>query len=346
MFQVAETIAFIVVRVLMEKMELTCVISIIVPVFKVEEYLDECVRSVLSQSDGSFELILVDDGSPDRCPQMCDEWKQKDPRIVVIHKANGGLSDARNVGLHAAQGDYVWFVDSDDWIATDAVENIKKTIYACSYPDVVVTQLYESKNGIVGQYGSYTKFPDYPMIITNQRFVCEGYPVLPSVRYIMKKCFMRDNKLAYIKGILHEDLPFSHMLISSAKRVALMPEFTYYYRIREGSIARSVSIRSCYSLIIGYKALVEYINTCVSLQNKLICLGLTYDYFHEIFIKLAPFIGKKEYACFMAEHGEYLKEEFGRVSKALSGKRKLLYYVYRLSPTLYARLLYWKKERS
>ena len=88
-------------------------VSVIVPVYKVEGYLDECIQSIISQTYTNLEIILVDDGSPDRCPKMCDEWAEKDSRIKVIHKVNGGLSSARNVGLDEASGDYISFVDSD-----------------------------------------------------------------------------------------------------------------------------------------------------------------------------------------------------------------------------------------
>ena len=92
-------------------------ISVVVPVYNVEPFLDECVSSILSQTFSDFELILVDDGSPDNCPQMCDAWAEKDERIKVIHKKNGGLADARNFGIRAASGKYIAFVDSDDWVS-------------------------------------------------------------------------------------------------------------------------------------------------------------------------------------------------------------------------------------
>lgn len=94
-------------------------ISVIIPIYKVEGYLDECVTSVVNQTYTDLEIILVDDGSPDRCPQMCDEWAERDSRIKVVHKRNGGLSDARNAGLEVATGDYMVFVDSDDYVDTE-----------------------------------------------------------------------------------------------------------------------------------------------------------------------------------------------------------------------------------
>ena len=100
-------------------------LSVIVPVFKVEKYLDRCVNSILSQTFTDLELILVDDGSPDNCPAMCDAWAEKDSRVKVIHKENGGLSSARNAGVAAAQAEYIAFVDSDDWVEQDFL----KTLY-------------------------------------------------------------------------------------------------------------------------------------------------------------------------------------------------------------------------
>ncbi len=96
-------------------------ISIIIPVFKVEKYLDRCLESVTAQSYTNLEIILVDDGSPDKCPEMCDLWAKKDSRIKVIHKENDGLANARNSGIEACTGDYVMFIDSDDYIESDMV---------------------------------------------------------------------------------------------------------------------------------------------------------------------------------------------------------------------------------
>ena len=99
-------------------------VSVIVPVYKVERYLEQCLVSIVHQSYRNLEILLVDDGSPDNCPQLCDMWAQRDSRIHVIHKPNGGLSDARNAGLRQAHGDLVAFVDSDDWLALDMIEKM------------------------------------------------------------------------------------------------------------------------------------------------------------------------------------------------------------------------------
>ena len=103
-------------------------ISVIVPVYKVEKYLDRCVESIVNQTYKNLEIILVDDGSPDDCPVMCDAWAKKDERIQVIHKENGGLSSARNAALDISTGEYVCFVDSDDWIDSDMIEVLVRCV--------------------------------------------------------------------------------------------------------------------------------------------------------------------------------------------------------------------------
>ncbi len=119
-------------------------ITVIVPVYKVEKYLDRCVESIVNQTYTNLEIILVDDGSPDNCPQMCDAWAQKDNRIKVIHKENGGVSSARNAGIRAANGKYVHFVDSDDWLETTAYEELYN--YCFNYDLLVFNAYFDSNN--------------------------------------------------------------------------------------------------------------------------------------------------------------------------------------------------------
>ena len=103
-------------------------ISVIVPIYNVEKYLDRCIKSIVNQSYKNLEIILVEDGSPDKCGEICDKWKKKDERIKVIHKENGGVSSARNVGLKYANGEYITFVDSDDWLKDDMIEHLLKKL--------------------------------------------------------------------------------------------------------------------------------------------------------------------------------------------------------------------------
>ena len=128
-------------------------ISVIVPVYKVEKYLRRCVDSILSQTYTDFELLLVDDGSPDNCPQICDEYAGSDPRVRVIHKPNGGLISARNAGILAAKGDYICIVDGDDWARENMLQFIHETVSQSSAPlDMVLfaaTEVYDDHMGDV-----------------------------------------------------------------------------------------------------------------------------------------------------------------------------------------------------
>ena len=120
-------------------------ISVIVPVYNVEKYLSRCVDSILNQTFTDFECILVDDGSPDNCGKICDEYAKKDKRVKVIHKQNGGLSDARNTGLDIAGGEYIYFLDSDDYVEYNLLEKLNDTICVCNAEMIVFG--YKVENG-------------------------------------------------------------------------------------------------------------------------------------------------------------------------------------------------------
>ncbi len=115
-------------KVFRKGVEMKDLITVVVPVYKVEKYIDRCVTSIINQTYKNLQIILVDDGSPDNCGKICDEYAKKDNRIEVIHKENGGLSDARNAGINIAKGKYIAFVDSDDYVANDYIEYMYKIL--------------------------------------------------------------------------------------------------------------------------------------------------------------------------------------------------------------------------
>ena len=145
-------------------------ISVIIPVYKVEQYLDECVESVVRQTYGDLEIILVDDGSPDGCPALCDRWAKKDSRIKVVHKKNGGLSSARNAGLAVARGEYIGFVDSDDYVDTGMYEDLMRVMLQDEKTMVVSSPIIRNTDGVFSSYkvgtyeykdGDSMTFPEY-----------------------------------------------------------------------------------------------------------------------------------------------------------------------------------------
>ena len=128
-------------------------ISVIIPVYKVEKFLDRCIESVVNQTYKNLEIILVDDGSPDKCGEMCDEWAKKDDRIEVIHKPNGGLSDARNIGIDKCKGDFIMFVDSDDYLDLEICSKLHKILkeFNADFSMCNAKKFYENDNLIINE---------------------------------------------------------------------------------------------------------------------------------------------------------------------------------------------------
>lgn len=209
-------------------------ISVIVPVYKVEPYLDRCVQSIVDQTYTNLEIILVDDGSPDNCPAMCDAWAEKDSRIRVIHKENGGLSDARNAGMAIARGEYLAFIDSDDWIAPEmltglhrAMQRDNSDIAACT-----VEMVWE------GGTPSRLLTVQTNCVLNReeaQRALLKETLLKQPVWY---KLYRRKSieHILFEVGKYHEDIFWSYQAIGAANRVSVIDYVGYFYLQRSGSI--------------------------------------------------------------------------------------------------------------
>ena len=181
------------------------VVSIIVPIYNVEKYLPKCIESILAQTFRDFELILVDDGSPDRCPAICDEYAAKDSRIVVIHQQNAGVSAARNAGLDGARGKYIGFVDPDDWIAPEMYEEMIAAMEQNDVPLAICGYDYYSEDGKLDEKRCYQLRDNE--VISQKELMSRFSDMPPSIRHGV--C----NKLFY-NNLLH-DLRFAEGIHSS-----------------------------------------------------------------------------------------------------------------------------------
>lgn len=215
-------------------------ISVIIPIYKVEAYLRQCIESILVQTYQNLEIILVDDGSPDYCPEICDEYAEKDDRVHVIHKENGGLSDARNAGLTYASGEYISFIDSDDWILPDMLEYLYKGIVA-----------YEADITVCGYYDCYGK----KMSTTYRRDtqIYKGDDAVEALLFLKfpnfswnklykKELWSRD--VCFPKGKVYEDVRTIYKLIEPDTIIAVLPEAKYCYRKRSDSITGTPSLKN------------------------------------------------------------------------------------------------------
>lgn len=228
-------------------------ISVVVPVYKVENFLDRCVQSLVDQTYRNLEIILVDDGSPDRCGEMCDQWAQKDSRIKVIHKKNGGLSDARNFGIEQATGDYITFIDSDDYIAKDYVaylyemmEKYGADVSACKYritygdgetfdnqPEEKIVELNSGREAIQGLFGEH-----YMQLVT-------AWGKLYPMDMVKKNL--------YPVGRLHEDEATTYKYYYGAKKVVLGTHELYGYYQNPNSITHQKNDKNIEHTLMAYE---------------------------------------------------------------------------------------------
>lgn len=214
-------------------------ISIIIPIYNVEKYLRRCLDSVVKQAYRNIEIVLVDDGSPDGCPGICDEFASADERIKVIHKENEGLAEARNVGVSAATGEYISFVDSDDFVSLKYVEILYKGITKFDAAISLATfQRFEKMEDVVPQEVGDA---DFQLLTKNQVFenytslnTCASMPFISACNKLYKRELFDD--VQYPKGKLFEDSFTSYKLLDKADKIAFVPDALYYYFINPKSI--------------------------------------------------------------------------------------------------------------
>lgn len=208
-------------------------ISVIVPIYKVEKYLKRCVNSLLAQSYSDFDLILVDDGSPDNCGNICEEYAAKDKRIRVIHKENGGLSDARNAGLRIAKGEYIAFVDSDDWVATSYLETLLKVIELTD-SDICECEVLKTTGEIEKYKKSDEQYTSYSSEKALELLICDK--ILH--QYVWNKLYKRSclKGIPFAVGKINEDEFWTYQVFGNARRITKISNVLYYYFQRGSSI--------------------------------------------------------------------------------------------------------------
>ena len=227
-------------------------LSIIIPIYLVEGTLDRCIESVVGQDYGSIEIILVDDGSPDSCPQKCDEWAQRDARINIIHKANGGLSDARNAALDIATGDYVTFIDSDDYIAPGTLRENMRVL--ADHPELDFIEYPILVHA--GSEKAYL-FKPQPQVYTDMnRYWLQGEAFRHT--YACNKIFRR----ALFSGLrfplvpAFEDAHMLPMILDRCTSIATSSCGTYYYTWNPDGITVSANGTKTQALLDAYRAVL------------------------------------------------------------------------------------------
>ena len=208
-------------------------ISIIVPIYNVEPYLRRCVDSLLRQTYEDFELILVDDGSPDSCGTICDEYAARDHRVRVIHKPNGGLSDARNAGMEIAKGQYIAFVDSDDWVAPEYLARLLAALEG-SNADICECDVLRTEGENPASAAAQSPREVFHTAAALEQLVHDGV----FRQHVWNKLYRREviNHICFPKGKTNEDEFWTYQVFGNAKRVVKIRDVLYFYFQRPGSI--------------------------------------------------------------------------------------------------------------
>ncbi len=259
-------------------------ISVVIPVYKVEKYLDECLESVVNQTYKNLEIILVDDGSPDNCPKICDEWAKKDNRIKVIHKKNGGISDARNAGIKEATGNYISFVDSDDYIEKNLYEIAIKKIKQNEAQIFIFGRSYLYGNKKESKNSNEVELIMDTQDALDKMNMFQYYDVATWDKIYERKLF---DSIEYPKGKLCEDWYITYKVIDRAKKVVFNSTPLYVYRQRQNSITHSNYIKVNNEPIYASKEVLEFIrNNYPNIEQNALtkyvfaCIGVYNNYLY------------------------------------------------------------------
>ena len=312
-------------------------ISIVIPMYNVEKYIGDCLESIARQEYESLEVICVDDGSTDSSLVIAEEWKNLHPtmEITILRQANAGLSAARNTGLKAATGEYVFFLDSDDWLEKDALERLAKHIHGedliCFsgrkwYQD---TQMYEVADKL--QSATYDTGWEY---YNENALQSRRFPFVCAVLRLYRRKFLLENDLYFTEGIYHEDNMLTPYVCLYAQATKVVNESIYVYRIREGSITTQPKLKNIQDKLWIANEQAHFFLNQSDISKTIVCRAITHLY-HNVF----------DHSRYMADQDRQVllneidwRSYYGATRTKL--RHKTYYIAMRISPKVY----YWVRK--
>ena len=306
-------------------------VSVIVPVYNVEKYLDVCIHSIVNQTYGNLEIILIDDGSADSSGVICDRWKEKDNRIKVIHKENGGLSDARNVGIDNSTGEYLLFVDSDDYIHSELVEYTYNLLVEQDVDMVIFDFLYvqEKQNSVLLEDESVIAI-DVEKVKSEDllyQFIKSGKGHVVAWNKLYKKEVW--DSLRFPVGKIHEDEFVIVDVINSVKTAVVSGRKLYYYRQRHGSIVNTKNIKALYDAKEAFQLRYEKVKDNKELYQR------TYNLYLFQIQKIYYEVERKEKKNLLKEFRKVFQVDL----KYTYWKTNILFVIFYISPMLYIKFV-------
>lgn len=299
-------------------------VSVIIPVYKVEQYLERCVRSVTSQTYDNLEILLIDDGSPDRCGEMCDSFAAEDRRIRVIHQKNGGLSAARNTGIDASSGQWLFFIDSDDFIHRDCIGKLLAAAET-SGADIASCGFEKTEDDTIR---GDVRFPATEVISRDEamrRLFLEE-----DTSFAWGKIYRRElfQGIRFPEGRTFEDLATTHLLVNRCRAVACVSAPYYGYYQNPASISHALNAESQYNMLLAW---IDRYRFCHENYRQLEkrCLAQMAHYYLLVFSYSCP--GEPYIRMARGLISPYIRE----VSGAAAGKEKLKLMIVRIFPGIY-----------
>ena len=318
-------------------MNKTPLISVIVPVYKVEKFLNRCVESIVNQTYKNLEIILVDDGSPDNCPKMCDEWAQKDKRIKIIHQKNSGVSSARNNGIKQATGDYIAFVDSDDWIEPETYESVLNLALSENADLTFFKYLLIDENGNkqylneINLCKEKIKNLEYYFLL-NSRNGNDSHTIMGSiVRVLFKSNIIKD--MSFNTNLkLAEDLLFLLHVLAKTDRISVCDKYYYNYFFNVNSASRLISKQYFINLKTYYETFKDYfisndIKLLHLINNQYLYNNVMQRIYNKNYIKELKELLKNDKTFIMClNKNDYKKIKTYNLNKAAKLRNFLLYH--------------------
>ena len=243
------------------------ILSIVVPAYNVEKYIERCLDSIVNQSSHSadYEVIIINDGSTDNTLDVIKRYEKNYSHIILINRQNQGLSVARNNGMKEAKGDYVWFVDSDDWINEDAINEIRKA--ASSHPDVIALNYTSCGENVTASES--TSFSSKQLSCADGiSLLKEGFKIQAQF-YIYNRLYLNKHNLRFYPGIYHEDMEFTPRMLYFAESISFIDKPIYYFYKRSNSITTTVNPKRSFDYIQVADNLISFVNSHNSIDEFL-----------------------------------------------------------------------------
>lgn len=315
-----------------EKVMKNPIVSIIVPIYNVKQYLEQCIDSIVSQSSELryVEVILVDDYSSDGSGKIADKYgRMYDCVKIIHHQSNQGLSIARNSGVIAANGNWIWFVDSDDWIDKGSLNTLFDLISENKSCDVICIQKRQ-----IRQERSWVKnkIPS-PMIISGRQYLKSNLQKSCAQKFIVKRDFLINQNLFFYPHILHEDILYCYILLYYAEKVYVSEKPLYQKRLdRSGSITNNIGVKNAYDMIIIHKKVMDFWKSVVEVEDKEWYFKLCWEILCSAYKVIDAVYGTNEYSEFYKINRAYKKDVCKMALQYGNIRYKINSFEFRLSP--------------